>query len=157
MTEKKKERKKKLKSLVRFHSANKIDNYNRGGEMGQKKSQENLQNTSKHKNNKCFSWITAVRVLSLAGSHSPFHLPKMPSNTVLISGPAVGAAQILICSYSCVFLPPISTAVRTSVFSFVGALNALLYMFHRHRVCLVDRVDLICSCTVGERVSGLFP
>ena len=38
-----------------------------------------------------------------------------------------------------------STAVRTSVFSFVGALNALLYMFHRHRVCLVDLVDLICS------------
>ena len=28
---------KKLKSLVRFHSANKIDNYNRGGEMGKKK------------------------------------------------------------------------------------------------------------------------
>ena len=31
-------RKKKLKSLIRFHSANKIDNYNRGGEKKKKKS-----------------------------------------------------------------------------------------------------------------------
>ena len=50
--------KKKLKSLIRFHSANKIDNYNRGG-GGEKekrnKIQKNLQNKSKHKNNKCFS------------------------------------------------------------------------------------------------------
>ena len=45
--------------------------------------------------------------------------------TLLISGPAVGAAQILIWSYSCVFLPPMSTAIRTSEFSFVGALNGL--------------------------------
>ena len=52
----------------------------------------------------------------------------MPSNTVLISGPAVGAAQILTWSYSCVFLPPMSTAIRTSAFAFVGALNGLLYI-----------------------------
>ena len=61
-------------------------------------------------------------------SHSPSYLPRMPSNTVLISGPAVGAAQILICSYASVFLPPMSTAIRTSAFSFVGALNYLLYI-----------------------------
>ena len=51
----------------------------------------------------------------------------MPSNTVLISGPAVGVAQILIWSYACVFLPPMSTAIQTSAFSFVGVLNGLLY------------------------------
>ena len=39
-----------------------------------------------------------------------------------------GEAQILIWSYSCVFLPPMSTAIRTSAFSFVGALSALLYI-----------------------------
>ena len=60
----------------------------------------------------------------------------LTSNTVLISGPTVEAAQILIWSYSCVFLPPMSTAIRT----FVGTLSV-----HRHRVCLVDCVDLICS------------
>ena len=65
--------------------------------------------------------------LSLAGSHSPPHLPRMPSNTVLISGPALGAAWILIWSYSCVFLPPMSTGITTSAFSFVGALSVLLY------------------------------
>ena len=87
-----------------------------------------MQNKLKHKNNKCVTWVTALRVLSLTGSHSPPHLSRMPSNTVLVSGPAVGAAQILIWSYSCVFLPPMSTAIRTSAFSFVGALNDLLYI-----------------------------
>ena len=72
--------------------------------------------------------VTAVRVLSLAGSHSPPYLRRMPSNTVLISGIAVGAALILIWFYSFVFLPPMSTGIRTSAFSFVGALNGLLYI-----------------------------
>ena len=52
----------------------------------------------------------------------------MPSNIVLISEPVVRAAQILIWSCSCVFLSPISTTTRTSAFSFVGALNVLLYV-----------------------------
>ena len=131
---------KKLKSLIRFHSANKIDNYN--GEVGGKKIQKNLQNKSKHKNNKCFSWLTAVRILSLTGSHSPPHLPRMPSNTGLISGSAVGAAQILIWSYTCVFLPPMSTAMKTSHFV-LWVLSMSFYIFHRHRVCLVKCVDFI--------------
>ena len=89
--------------------------------------------------------------LSLSGSHSPPHLLRMPSNTVLVSGPAVGSAQILIWSYSCVFLPPMSTAIRTSAFSFVGVFNVLLYIpqmqslaswscgFNLHLVQLVGR------------------
>ena len=36
--------------------------------------------------------------------------------------------QILIWSCSCVFLPRRSTAIRTSAFSFVGALNGFLYI-----------------------------
>ena len=50
------EKKIKLKSLIGFLSANKMDNYNRGdgeGEEKEKKIQKNLQNKSK--NNKCFS------------------------------------------------------------------------------------------------------
>ena len=107
--------------------------------------QKNLQNNSQHKKNKCFPWATAVRVLSLTGSHCPPHLSRMPYNTVQISGPVVGAAQILIWSYSSVFLSPMSTAIRTSVFSFVGVLTMTFYIVHRHKVCLVDHVDLICS------------
>ena len=125
MTEKKKKR---SKTLLDFIVSIKLTTTTKRGVGGYKKIQKNLQNNSKHKNNKCFSCITAVRILSLTGSHSPPHLPRMPSNTVLISGPAVGAAQILIWSYSCVFLPPMSTAIRTSAFSFVGALNVLLYI-----------------------------
>ena len=128
-------RNKKLKSLIRFHSTNKINNYNRGRK---KKIQKNLQSKSKHKNNKCFSWVTAVRVLSLAGSHSPPHLPRMSSNTVLISELAVGEAQILIWSYSSVFLPPMSTAIRTRVCSFMETLNEF-YIFHRHFISSIDK------------------
>ena len=80
---------------------------------------------SKHKNNKCFSRVTADRALCLTGSHRPSHLPRMPSNTVLISGRAVEAARILIWTYLCVFLPPVSTAIRASAFSSVGALSVL--------------------------------
>ena len=117
---------KRLKCLVRLHSANKMDSYSKGGRK-EKKIQKNLQNKSKHRNIKCFSWVTAVRVLSLAGCCSPPHLPRMPP-TLLISGPAVGAAQILIWSYPCGFLPPMSTAIRASVFSFVRVLNGLSYI-----------------------------
>ena len=64
-------------------------------------------------------------MLSHTGNHSPPHLPRMPSNAVLVSGPAVGAAQVLIWPCSCVFLPPMSTATRTSAFSLAGALSDL--------------------------------
>ena len=87
--------------------------------------QKNLQNKSKHKNNKYFSWVIAV---SLDGSHSPPHLPRMPSNTVLISRTAVAAAQTLMWSNSYVFLLQMSTTIRTSAFSFVRVLNILLYI-----------------------------
>ena len=96
-------------------------------EKKEEKIQKNLQNKSKHKNNKCFSGVTAVRI-SLTGSHSPPPFPRVTANTAPISGPSVGAAQILICSYSYVFLPPMSIAIRTSAFSFVGAFNDILYI-----------------------------
>ena len=50
-------------------------------EKKEEEIQKNLQNKSKHKNNKCFSWVTAVRVLSISGCHNPPHLPRMTSNT----------------------------------------------------------------------------
>ena len=55
------------------------------------------------------------------------HLPSLGCPpTLLISGPAVGTT--LIWSYSCVFLPSMSTVISTSAFSFVGALNGFLYI-----------------------------
>ena len=77
---------------------------------------------------------------------SPY-LPRMSSNTVLISGPAVGTAQILIWPYSCVFLPPVSTAIRTIAFvcGCVCVSSQCSFIYSIDRVCLVDHVDLICS------------
>ena len=46
--------KKKAQKLNWISSANKIDNYNRGGQKGGK-FQKILQNKSKNKKNKCFS------------------------------------------------------------------------------------------------------
>ena len=85
----------------------------------------------------------AVRVFSLTGNHSPPYLPKMPSNTVLMSGPAVGTAQILSCSIpmcSCLQCSQLSELVHFPLWE----LSVTFCIFHRHRVCLVDPVDLIC-------------
>ena len=62
---------------------------------------------------------------------SPPHLPRMPSSTVLISGPTGTAAQILTWSYSCVFLPPMSTASELVRFLW-WLLSMSFYIFHRH-------------------------
>ena len=134
-----KKRKKKLKSLVRFHSANKIENYNRGGEI-----LKNLPDKSKHNNNKCFSWLTAVRVLSLTGSHSPLHLPTMPSKLywyldLLWGQLRFQSAPAPLCS--CLPCPQLSELVHFLLWE----LSMTFYTFHRHSVCLVDRVGLICS------------
>ena len=114
------------------------------GRKKEKKIQNNLQSKSKHKNSKCFSWVTAVRVLSLGGSHSPPHLSRMPSNTVLISGPALGqlrfwSGPIPLCS--CLQHTQLSELVPFLLWE----LSMAFYIFHRHRVYLVDCVDLTCS------------
>ena len=103
--------------------------------------QKNLQSKSKQKNNIFLSWVTAVRVQITAESHSPPHLPRIPSNIVLISGPPVTAVQVLIWSYSYVFFLQLSELGCILLWE----LSMTFYIFHRHRVCLVDRVDLICS------------
>ena len=90
--------------------------------------------------------VTPISVLSLTRSHSPPHLPRMPSNTLLVSGSAVGEAQILIWSDSCVFLPPMSTAIRTGAFFFPPCGSSQCpFIYSIDTVCLVDHVDLICS------------
>ena len=92
-----------------------------------KKIQKNLQNKSKNKNNVFLESLLSESFPSLG--ITVYLTPLGCSlNTVLVSGPAVGAAQILICSYSSVFLPPMSAAIRTSVFSFVRVLNDLLHI-----------------------------
>ena len=75
----------------------------------------------------------------------------MASNTGLVSGPAVGAAQILIWSYSCVFLPLMSTEL---VCFLLWQLSMFFYLFHRHTVCLVGCVHLICCLYTWWEDSG---
>ena len=83
-------------------------------------------------------------MLSFTGSHSSPQLPKMPFNTVLDSGPATWAAQILIWSYSCVFCLQCPQLSKLLCF-LLWELLLSFYIFRIHKVCVVDRVDLICS------------
>ena len=129
MTEKKKE-KKSSKDWLDFIVPIKLTTTTEWGERGKKR---------KRKSKRIYRTSQNIRIINVfpesllsesfpSWDHSPPHLPRMPSDTVLNSGPAVGAAQILICSYSSVFLPPMSAAIRTSVFSFVRVLNDLLHI-----------------------------
>ena len=119
-----------LKSLIGLHNANKTDKYSggRGVRKKRKKYSKRICRTGQNIR------IINVFLESLLSESFPslgvtVHLTSLGCLlTLLISGPAVGAAQILVWSYSCVFLPPISTAIRTSAFSFVGALNVCLYI-----------------------------
>ena len=112
------------------------------GDKKKRKIQKKLQNKSKHKNNKCFSWVTAVRVLSPAGSHSPPRLPRMPSNTADLWTCCEGSSDsdlLLLCVLAS------SVQLSELVLFLLWELSMTFYIFHRHRVCLVDHMGLICS------------
>ena len=84
------------------------------------------------------------RVLSLTGNHSSPHLPRMPPNTVLISRPAgrqlrFSSGPTPMCS--CLQCPQLTELV----YFLLWELSMAFYIFHRHRVCLVGCVDLICN------------
>ena len=49
------EGKKKVKSLIGFHSASKMNNYNRAGEKGGGEHSKDFTEQLKNKNNTCFS------------------------------------------------------------------------------------------------------
>ena len=83
-------------------------------------------------------------VLSLTGNHSSPHLPRMPPNTVLISRPAgrqlrFSSGPTPMCS--CLQCPQLTELVHFLLWE----LSMAFYIFHRHRVCLVYYMDLICS------------
>ena len=120
----KKERK-KLKSLVRFYSANKINNYNKGG-GGRKKVSKRIYRTSQN--------IGKINVFLSHCCQSPFPRWESQSTSPLYDA-LYHCADLWTCcegssalTCSSVFLPPMSTAIRTSGFSFVGALSGLLYI-----------------------------
>ena len=138
-------RKKKLKILIRFHRANKIDNYN----MGEKKEKEKKKPKRIYRTSQNIRRIIVFLESLLSESFRSLgvtvHLTSLGCPPTLCWSLDLlwGAAQILIWSYSSVFFkcPQLSGLVHFLLWE----LSVTFYIFHRHRVYLVDRVDLICS------------
>ena len=106
------------------------------GEKKKKKIQKNPQNKSKRKNNKCFSWVTVVTVHLTSLGCPPtlfWSLDLLWGQLRFYSGPTP--------LYSCFQRPQLSELVHLLLWE----LSTPFYTYHRHRVCLDDRVDLTCS------------
>ena len=74
----------------------------------------------------------------------------MPSNTALVSGPAVWAAQTLIWSFSCCSCLQ-GLQLPGCVFSSAGTLGVLSYV-QRHRVCSLIEWIQSSTCAAGGKV-----
>ena len=142
MTERKK--KKNLKSLIRFHSANKIDNHNRWRKKAKKKKKTKrkiIYRTSQNVR------IISVFLESLLSDSFPslgitVHLTSLgclPTLDLLWEQMRFYYGPTPVCS--CLKCPQLSELVCFLLWE----LSVFFYISHRHRVCLVDLVDLICS------------
>ena len=139
----------KLKCLVRFHSANKINIYNRGGKnkIGKKKEK---------KSKRIYRASQNIRIRNIF--LKPLLLEFFPLLGVTIHLIFLGCPPTLCWSldllwgqlrfqsgptpvYSSLQCPQRSELVHFLLWE----LSLSFYIFHRHRVCLVDCVDLICS------------
>ena len=132
VTQKKKKKSQKLNQISQCQLTTTTEAVGRGGggAVGRKNKEKRSKRIYRTRQN---IRIINVFLESLLSESFPLlrvslpHLPRMPFSTVLSSGPAVRTAQILIWSYSFVFLLPMSAAIRISMFSFVGVLNDFLY------------------------------
>ena len=89
------EKKKKFKCLIRFHSANKIHNYNRGGKRKEKKKSKGIYRTSQN-TRKINVFLESLPSESFPSLGVTVHLTSLGCPLTLAIGRIVGAAQILI-------------------------------------------------------------
>ena len=116
--------------LVPIKSTTTTEGEKKGGEI-----QKNLQNKSKNKNDKCSSWVTAVTVHFI-----PLGCPPTLCWSLDLLWGSSDSNLVL-------FLCVLASNVQFSelVHFLLWELSMAFYIFHRHRVCLVDHVDLIWS------------
>ena len=137
------EKKKTLKILFRYHTANKINNNNGGGaEKRKKKKLKRIYRTSQNIR------IIIVFLESLLSESFPLlgvtvHLTSLGCPPTLCCSLDLLWGQLRFKSGPVRSYLQLPQLLETSVFSFVGALKDLLYI--PDTVCLVDCVDLICS------------
>ena len=128
MTEKKKSSKAKLDFIVPIKLTTTTEAGKRKKKKEKKKSKRIYRTSQNIRIINVFLESLLSESFSSLGVTVPLTSLGCPLTLCYLWTCCMGAAQILICSYSSVFLPPMSTAMRTSAFSFVGALNVLLYI-----------------------------
>ena len=139
------EGKKKFKSLIRFHSANKINNYTGGRERKKKKKSKRIYRTSQN-----------IRIINV-------FLESLPPECFHSLGVTVHLASLWCPPTLCWSLDllwgqlrfwsgptPLCSCLQCPQLSELGCFllwefSMAFYIFHRHRVCLIDHVDLIWS------------
>ena len=143
--------KKKLKSLIRFHSASKIDNYNSGGEKRKKKKKKKCK-----KSQRIYRIIQNIIIINIF--LESLLSESFPSLGVTVHVTSLGCPPTLCWSLdllwgqlrfhsgstpvcSCLQCPHLSELVCFLLWE----LSVSFSIFLRHRVCVVDGVDLICS------------
>ena len=145
-------RKKKLKSLIRFHSANKIDNYNRLG-CGREKNPKESRASQNIRIIIVFlesllsesfpSLGVTVHLISLGCFLALYwFLDLLWEQFVFEYGPTP------MCSY--LQCPQLSELVCFLLWE----LSVTFYIYHRPRTCLIGCVDLICSLCSWWEGSG---
>ena len=120
----KKEKNKKAQKL-RFCSANKIDHCNRVEVGDRKKIQKNLQNKSKHRNNKCF--LESLLSDSFLSLGVKVHFASLGSPVTLCWSLDLLWGQLRSNLLLCVLASNVHS-YQNQCLSFVGALNDLLYI-----------------------------
>ena len=136
--------KKKLNSLIGFHSANKINNYNREGKKKKKKSKRIYRTSQNIRIINVF--LESLLPESLPSLRVTVHLTSLEFPPTLCWSLDMLWEQLRFWSgptpvCSCLQCPQLSELV----YFILWELLMTFYIFHRHRVCLVDHVDLICS------------
>ena len=151
---------KNARTLIRFHSANKINNYNReGGKRGEKEKKVSKKIYTTGQNIRGLNvFLESLLSESLPSLGVTAHLTSLGCPPTLCWSLDLLWGQLRVYSgptpvCPCLQCPQLSELVHFPLW----ALSLSSHTFHRHRVCLVDPVDLIATCTAGGKVLGLLP
>ena len=132
--------KKILRSLNRVDSNNKVRNHSNRGRGGNLKRRRRRRRKSRTKYRKHQNKRIIVKIFSAVSCQCPFPCceSRISPNSGLVSAPARDSSDFNLALHLCVVAISVHSCQTQCIFFYPC-------IFHRHRVCLVDQVNLICS------------